>query len=336
MKKLTIVLVAFISLFAIFMTGCARDKNTIRLSEVTHSLFYAPLYVAINNGYFKDEGLKIQLTNAGGSDVVITSVISNNADIGLLGPEGVVYTRNGGLKNAPKIFAQLTNCDGSFLMGRSPITGEFDWTSLRGSHVIAGRPGGMPAMTLQYILESYGLKLGPALNANVDTIFDLSISFNMTAVAFIESVGDYATMFEPTASSAVANNQAYILASLGEEVPNVPYTVFTASGKYLQNNEEQVKKFMTALQKGHTYLMDATDAQIISGLKKSFSTTDDSLIISAVRNYMGINAYAEDFVLSETSWNKLLEIMDNAGKLEAHVAWSDAVDNTYASELLSA
>ncbi len=335
MKKISIFLVMIISCIAFMVTGCkSTDKNTIRVSEVTHSLFYAPFYVAINEGYFEDEGLTIKLTNAGGSDAVMTALTSKSADIGLMGPEAVVYTRNQGMTNAPKIFAQLTNCDGSFLMGRNPIPeGEtFDWTSLRGKYIIAGRPGGMPAMTLQYILEKYGLKLGDELGANVDTIFDLGVSFNMTAATFLASQGDYVTMFEPLASECDTAGTAYIVASLGEEEPNVPYTVFTATTKYMNNNSEQIEKFVRALKKGYDYLMaiDRTDVEIVNALKPSFSTTSDALIVSAVKNYMRIGAYSSDFALSETSWNKLIEIIENAGVITDNIAtYADSVNNEY-------
>ena len=154
MKKIAIFLVLFICAFSCLTIGCGKkEDNTLRISEVTHSLFYAPLYVAMNNGYFEDEGLEIELTNAGGSDTVMSSLISNSADIGLMGPESCVYVRNNGMQNAPVIFAQLTACDGSFLVGRENTAETFDWEDLKGTHIIAGRKGGMPAMTLQYILE---------------------------------------------------------------------------------------------------------------------------------------------------------------------------------------
>lgn len=334
MKKFTWILVLVLAVFSFCAFGCSKkNDNVVRVSEVTHSLFYAPFYVAINNGYFEDEGIEIELTNAMGSDTVMTSLTSNSADVGLLGPEAVVYVRNQGMTNAPIIFAQLTNCDGSFLMGRTELDDEeeFDWTSLRGKHVIAGRRGGMPAMTLQYILERYGLKLGDELGADVDTIFDLSVSFSMTAVTFLASQGDYVTMFEPTASECNTAGTAFIQASLGEEEPNVPYTVFTATSSFLQKNPQKVQKFVNALENAYNYLMDEdrTDQEIITCLKPSFNTTSDALILSAVKNYMRIGAYASNFALSEASWNKLLDIIDNAGLLTNNIAHTTAVNNTF-------
>ena len=321
MKKLSILLVIFVSVFSVLLMGCKKkDDNKIRISEVTHSLFYAPLYVAQNNGYFSEEGLEIELTNAGGSDTVMSSLISNSADIGLMGPESCVYVRNNGMQNAPIIFAQLTACDGSFLVGRNATT-DFDWKSLEGKHIIAGRKGGMPAMTLQYILEQIH-----GVSANVDT----TIAFNLTTSSFVAGTGDYCTMFDPTASQCELDGTGHIVAALGDEVKDVPYTCFVATNNYLNKNGEKLNKFMRALKKGYNYLMTATDTQIVNSLKPSFSTTSDELIIASVRNYIRIGAYASSFELKESSWNNMLNIIDNAGELKSRVAWNDAVNNSFA------
>ena len=336
MKKLTILLIVVMSLFSISLTACGKkkDDNVIRVSEVTHSLFYAPMYIAINNGYFEDEGLEIELTNAGGSDAVTTALTSKSADIGLLGPESMIYVRNQGMKNAPVIFAQLTACDGSFLVGRpDENTGEFSYNDLIGKHIIAGRKGGMPAMTLQYILEElYGLTTGSELGNGVDVVLDTTIAYNLNVPSFVAGTGDYCTMFEPTASQCEIDGTGVIVSALGEEISDIPYTVFTSTSNFLNKHPEKIEKFMRALQKGYDFLMIATDSQLISSLKPSFNTTSDELIISAVRNYIRIGAYAEDFVLSQTSWNKLQEIMAHAGELNGSVAYQDAVNTTFASQ----
>lgn len=336
MKKFLSLFLVFVCIFSVGVcfAGCKKkDDNTIRLSEVTHSIFYAPLYVAINNGYFKDEGLKIELTNAGGSDTVMSSLISGSADIGLMGPESVVYVRNNGMKNAPIIFAQLTACDGSFLVGRTDESETFDWESLRGKHIIAGRKGGMPAMTLQYILESHGLKPGAELGENVDTIMDTSIAFNLTTSSFIGGTGDYCTMFDPVASQCEVDGTGYIAAALGDEVSDIPYTTFVATAGYLNSHGDKLNKFMSALKKGYNYIISANDEQIISSLKPSFSTTADNLIIASVKNYINIGAYASDFLLKESSWNRMLDIIDNAGELTNRVAYTDAVNTSFATNI---
>ena len=336
MKKISILLVLFISVFScIGLVGCGKkDKNTIRISEVTHSLFYAPLYVAMNNGYFEEEGLKIELTNAGGSDTVMSALISKSADVGLMGPESCVYVRNNGMQNAPKIFAQLTACDGSFLVGRNTINGEFDWNSLAGSHVIAGRKGGMPAMTLQYILEEiHGLTTGAELDQGVDVKLDTTIAFNLTTSSFVAGTGDYCTMFNPTATQCEFDGTGYVVAALGDEVKDVPYTCFVATDAYLKDNGGKIDKFMRALKKGYNFLINATDTQILSSLKPSFNTTSDALILASVKNYIRIGAYATSFELKESSWNNMLDIIDNAGELTNRVSWNDAVNNTFAKKV---
>ena len=336
MKKISILLVMFFAIFSsLTFVGCGKkDNNTVRISEVTHSLFYAPLYVAMNNGYFKDEGLKIELTNAGGSDTVMSALISKSADVGLMGPESCVYVRNNGMKNAPKIFAQLTACDGSFLVGRSEYDGEFDWNSLIGSHIIAGRKGGMPAMTLQYILEViHGLTTGAELSDGVDVKLDTTIAFNLTTSSFVAGTGDYCTMFDPTATQCEFDETGYIVAALGDEVKDVPYTCFVATDSYLKNNGSKINKFMKALKKGYDYLVDATDEEILTALKPSFNTTSDELIVASVRNYLRIGAYASSFELKESSWNNMLDIIDNAGELSSRVAWNDAVNNSFAKKV---
>lgn len=336
MKKFSILLVAFVCAFACMLTGCKDKKDVVRISEVTHSIFYAPLYVAINQGYFAEEGIEIELTNAGGSNTVMTSIISNSADIGLMGPESVAYVRNNGMTNAPIIFAQLTACDGSFLVGRNANeVNNFSWENLAGSHIIAGRKGGMPAMTLQYILEDHNI----VCYKNPDEVqpdgvyFDTSIEFSLTSSSFVAGTGDYCTMFDPTASQCVENGTGYIVSALGDEVSDVPYTCFVASQNYLNKNEKKLNGFMRALKKGYNYLMNATDEQIINSLKPSFSTTSDSLILASVKNYKRIGAYASSFVLKESSWNFMLDIIDNAGELTSRVAWNDAVNTTFANNV---
>ena len=234
MKKISILLAILVCSCSVLFIGCGKkDNNTIRVSEVTHSVFYAPLYVAMNNGYFEDEGLKIELTNAGGSDTVMSSLISKSADIGLMGPESVVYVRNNGMQNAPMIFAQLTACDGSFMVGRNDEAGTFTWESLVGKHIIAGRKGGMPAMTLQYILNQKGITTGSEFGNNVDTVLDTSIAFNLTASSFVAGTGDYCTMFEPTASQCEIDGTGYIVSALGDQVSDIPYTCFTATSNII-------------------------------------------------------------------------------------------------------
>ena len=189
-------------------------------------------------------------------------------------------------------------------------------------------------MTLQYILEElYGLTTGSELVNGVDVVLDTSIAYNLNVPSFVAGTGDYCTMFEPTASQCELDGTGKIVSALGEEIGDIPYTVFTSTSNFLKKNPEKIEKFMRALQKGYDYLMIATDAQLVSALKPSFTTTSDELIVSAVRNYIRIGAYADDFVLSQNSWNMLQTIMQHAGELEGTVAYTDAVNTEFAENV---
>ena len=209
------------------MAGCSQPQETtaVRLSEVTHSVFYAPQYVAISQGFFADEGLTVELSNGGGADKVMTAVVSGQADIGLAGPEASIYVAQQGKEDPPVIFAQLTRRDGSFLVGRSD--GPFRWEDLRGSTIIGGRAGGVPEMTLEYVLRQHGLTPGE------DVTVDTSVQFNMMAGAFTGGGGDYVTLFEPTATEVEQAGKGYILCSIGQESGEIPYTAYFASARLL-------------------------------------------------------------------------------------------------------
>ena len=210
MKKICIVLCLCLAALLV-LPGCAGEKQLtrVRLSEVTHSVFYAPQYVAMSQGFFRQEGLEVELTNGGGADKVMTAVVSGQADMGLAGPEAAIYVMNQGKEDHPVIFAQLTKRDGSFLVGREP--GPFSWEDVRGRTIIGGRAGGVPEMTLEYVLRQRGIE--PQRDAVVDT----SVQFNMMAGAFTGGNGDYVTLFEPTATEVEQAGKGYILCSIGQQ-----------------------------------------------------------------------------------------------------------------------
>ena len=187
-KFLSIMLATFVAIISISLVACSEKKGVVKVNEVTHSIFYAPFYVAIEKGYFKEEGIEIDLTNGGGSDASMTALLSNSADIALLGPETGIYTLSGGAKDYPIIFAQLTKRDGSFLVSRKSEP-NFKWSDLIGKEIIAGRRGGSPAMSLEYALNKNGLFNGENVTLNFD------IQFNLTTAAFESGTGDYVTMF---------------------------------------------------------------------------------------------------------------------------------------------
>ena len=331
MKKFAIFLALIIGMVSITFAGCGGN-NKLRVNEVTHSIFYAPFYAAINLGYFEEEGIEIDLVNGGGSDQSMTALISNSADVALLGPETAVYVVSEGASNTPVIFGQLTKRDGSLLVGRNPEP-NFEWSNLIGKEIIGGRRGGSPAMALQYAIERVNnLPVGTGPN---EVNINLDVAFNLVVGAFEAGTGDYCTMFEPTASEYVAAGKGYIVASVGEECGEVPFTCFMAMQSYIDKNEGQIEGFLRAVMKGYNYLMTATDDQIYEALAPSFSTSTRSSIVSSVKTYIAIDAWMSTPVMEESAYNRLLAIMTNAGELDEPVAFGDVVDNSYAQKVVN-
>ncbi len=333
MKKLTTIILALILTFFSFgIVGCKKDDNVIRLNETTHSIFYAPLYVAINLGYFEQEGLKIKLTNGGGSNNSMTALLSGEADVALLGPETAVYVANGETLNQPKIFGQLTKRDGSFLVCKTD-TNNFQWTDLIGKTVIGGRRGGVPAMTLQYVIEQIaGLQIGTGADqVNLRT----DVEFNLTASVYDSTEAQYCTLFEPTASDLVAQGKGHIVASVGQESGEIPYTCFMANQKYLQKNPAKIKSFLKAVIRGYRFLTTATVDQIADALEPSFTASSRSSIVTSIKSYIAVDAWNTTPVMKESALDYLQTVMMNAGELKNRVKFEDIVDNSFAEEVIA-
>ena len=331
MKKIitAVLIISLLTLSIIAFTACAKtDDDVIRLNEVTHSVFYAPLYVALNKGYFEEYGIKIELTNGGGTDKSMTAVISGQADVGLMGPEAAVYVKTGGSNNYPVVFGQLTKCDGAFLIGRKAEP-DFKWSDLKGKEIIGGRKGGMPAMSLEHALNKNNLVVGTDLTLNYDVQFDL-----ITA-AFEGGTGDYCTMFEPNASQYEALGKGYIVASVGKEAGDIPYTCFMATKEYIAANPEKITGFMKAVIKGIDFVINGNPDEIAEALKPSFPTTDDALLKKSVESYKAINAYMTDPVMTEESFEHMLDILEESGSITQRIAFSDIIDNSIAEKILA-
>jgi len=328
MKKISFFLLIMFISFSCMLTGCGKNENLICLNEVTHSVFYAPLYIAINNGYFAEEGLEIELTNGGGSDASMTALLTNAADMALLGPETAVYVASQGREDLPVIFGQLTKRDGGFLIGRTPEP-DFEWSDLAGKYIIGGRRGGSPAMSLQYALEQNGLIIGETVT------LDLTVAFNLTVGAFEGGLGDYVTMFEPSASDFVAAGKGHYIASVGEESGEVPFTAFMATRSYLDKYPEQAQKFLNAVVRGYNYLMAQPVEDVAASLMPSFTGSNVASITNAITSYKSIDAWCNTPIMSEDAFDRLLDIMTNAGELTTTVAFESIVDNSIAEQVLA-
>lgn len=326
MKRLISLLTAVILLIIPF-SGCKDEKNTkIQLNEVTHSVFYAPLYVAIENGYFEEEGLEIVLTNGGGADNSMTAVLSGTADIGLMGPETVIYVYNQNKADMPKVFGQLTQKDGSFLVSRIEEP-NFTMENLRGKEILAGRRGGVPAMTFEYVLNQAGM------TNNVDFTLNFNVQFNLMTSAFIAGTADYCTVFEPTASEYETQGKWHIVASVGELSGEIPYTSFIALDSYIKENPETIKAFLRGLKKAHDFMSSHTDLEIAESIVKQFPQTTIKSIETSIINYKKIDAWKTDLQATETSFDRLQSVMQNAGELENKVEFNNLVDNSLAKEV---
>ncbi len=331
MKKITLILliVALVGASCFMFAACTdADDNVIRLNEVTHSVFYAPLYVALNEGYFAEYGLEVELTNGGGADKSMTAVISDQADIGLMGPEAAVYVNLQGSKNYPVVFGQLTRCDGAFLVGRTPEP-DFEWTDVAGKEIIGGRKGGMPAMSLEHALRANDLTIG------TDVILNYDVQFDLITAAFEGGTGDYCTMFEPNASQYEEAGKGYIVASVGAEAGYIPYTCFMATKEYIEANPDKVADFMRAIIKAIDFVTTADVEAVADALRESFPTTSKELLVKSVQNYKAIDAYMSNPVMTEESYSHMLDILYECGTITSRPAYSEIIDNSIVEKILA-
>lgn len=325
MKRICLA-VAVLLWVAVAISACGTDqpKTKVILSEVTHSVFYAPQYVAMEKGFFKEEGLLVELQNGQGADKVMTSVLSGQCHIGLAGPEASIYVYNEGKEDFSVVFAQLTKRDGSFLVGRKPEA-DFRWSSLKGKSIIGGRKGGVPEMTVEYVLNKNGLV--PGRDVEVDT----SIQFALMAGAFTGGKGDYVTLFEPTASLLEKEGKGHILASVGLESGEIPYTAYFAKKSYIEKNKDIIKRFTKAIYKGQQWVDTHSPKEIAEAIKASFPDTDTQILATVAQRYKSIDAWSKDPVMKEASFQLLQTVMDKAGQLKQKAPYSKVVDNTYAA-----
>ena len=334
MKKRIILLVVILVIVAI-VAGIVVSTNqnkenkqmkTVRVNEVTRSVFYAPQYVAINNGYFEEKGIDIELSTGQGADAVMTSVLSNQCEIGFAGPEASIYVYNEGKEDYCQVFAQMTKKDGSFLIARND-TDNFSWQDLKGKTVIPGRKGGVPYMTLEYVLRKNGI------DPQKDLTLDDSIKFDLMAGAFASGDADYVTLFEPTASLTQKQNKGYIVASVGEAAGEIPYTAYFAKKSYIEDNEDIIRDFTKAIYKGEQWVKEHSSSEIAEVITDFFPDTDTELLATVIQNYKDIDAWNDTPVLKQESFERLEEVMMMAGELEEKVSYNEIVNNKYALEV---
>ena len=313
-------------------TNLQETKEEVKLTkvnvnEVTRSVFYAPQYVAIAKGFMKEEGIEVELTTGQGADKVMTAVLAGQSDIGFAGPEAAIYVYNEGKEDYAQVFAQVTKKDGAFLVSREK-TDKFDWQQLKGKTIIPGRKGGVPYMTFEYVLKQNGLTPG------VDVILDDSIKFDLMAGAFTGGTADYVTLFEPTATMTEEAGKGYVVASVGENAGEIPYTAYFAKKSYIEKNESLIQKFTNAIYKGQKWVETHTMKEVAEVIKDFFPDTDVELLAKVLQSYKDIDAWKTEPSMKEESYNLLQTVMETAGELSNKAPFNKVINNTYAEKAM--
>lgn len=326
MKNKIILLILFVIilviLFVLFPSNKDNNNNKIKVAEVTHSIFYAPQYVSISEGFFEEEGIDIELMLISGADKVTAAVLSGDVDIGFCGPEATIYVYQSGEKDYLKTFAQLTKKDGSFLVSREKID-NFTLEDLKEKNIIGGRKGGMPEMTFEWGLRQNGID--PKKDVNIDT----SIAFAAMQGAFIGGTGDFVTLFEPNASQVVKQGYGYIVASVGILGGEAPFTAYNARKSFIENNPKIIEGFVNAINKGLEFVRNNDSETIAKSIYDFFPDMSLNDLMTSIENYKSQDTWNQTTFLSEDSFNHLQEIMIAAGELEDKAPYYDLVDNTY-------
>lgn len=333
-KYISIALIFIIAACLLPLSACSRKEHSdnamakVTLCEVTHSIFYAPQYVAIEEGYFTDEGIDLTVTNGFGADKVMTALISGDADIGFMGSESSIYVYAEGADDYAVNFAGLTQRAGNFLVSRN-ADDSFDWQSLKGKTVIGGRAGGMPQMLFEYILKKN----------NIDPANDLEIlqnvDFGSTSAAFTSGIGDFTVEFEPSATLLEQQDAGYVVASLGVESGYVPYTAYCAKKSFIEKNPELIQKFTNATQKGLDYVNTHSSEEIAAIIAPQFKETDIATITAIVDRYKSQDTWKSSTVFTEDSFNLLQNILIEAGELDSAVPYNDLVITDFSKKAIS-
>ncbi len=330
MKRI-IILILVLVILALGLIGLLNKEKdnekltNVKVAEVTHSIFYSPWYVALEKGYFEDEGLNVEVVVTPGADKTAAAVLSNDVEIGFSGPEATIYVYNNGEKDYLKTFAGLTKRDGQFLIGDCSLKENFNIQSLKGKTILAGRAGGMPLMVFTYALK----------NANItmdEVTIDRSVEFAALSGAYISGKGDFVNLFEPTALNIEKNNYGCVLASLGKLAGEVPYTAYYARKSYIKNNPEVIESFVKAINKGLEFVSKNDSSTIAKAIIEQFPTVTLEDLTKIVDRYKNADSWWKNTYINQDAFNRLLEIMIYNKTLEKELDFKIIIDNTYNEE----
>ena len=337
LKWIALAAAVMMTITALPVTALAKKKDStedktlskVTLNEVAHSIFYAPQYVAIEEGYFKEEGLDLTLVTGFGADKTMTAVISGEADIGFMGAEASIYAYQEGATDPVMNFAQLTQRAGNFLVAREEMP-DFTWDDLKGKKVLGGRKGGMPEMVFEYILKNNGL------DPETDLTIDQSIDFGSTAAAFTgDTSADFTVEFEPSATLLEQEGTGYVVASLGTDSGYVPYTSYSAKASFLEDHPKTIQKFTNALQKGMDYVSTHSPKEIATVIAPQFPETDLATVTAIVTRYYQQDTWKNNLIFNEESFQLLQDILQDAGELSRRTEYTDLVTTSFAQKAAS-
>jgi NitT/TauT family transport system substrate-binding protein len=326
-NKINLLLIAAL-LLSMLLPACGNkstESSKVRIGEVTRSIFYAPQYVALTQGFFKEEGLEVELTTTAGGDKTMATLLSGGIDVALVGSETSIYVSQQGSDDPVMNFAQLTQTDGTFLVSRKPVA-NFDWNMLKGSTFLGQRKGGMPQMAGEFTLKKHGI------NPQKDLNLIQNIEFANIASAFASGTGEYVQLFEPQASVFEKEGKGSVIASFGIESGHLPYTVFMAKKSYMGKNSSTIQKFTNAVQKAQNWVQAKSVNEIADAVLPYFPDTDIAIVRNVVKRYKDQGSYATNPIIDEQEWQNLQEVMSSAGELKQKVDWKKLVDNSYAEK----
>lgn len=313
--------------FGLILGACNKGElKEVSIGEVTRSIFYAPQYVAIEKGFFEEEGLKVDLKTIAGGDKTMTALLSGGIDIALVGSETSIYVTAQGANDPIKNFAQLTQTDGTFLVAREKID-NFSWDMLKGSTFLGQRKGGMPQMAGEFVLKKHGI------DPHADLELIQNIDFANISTAFASGTGDFVQLFEPTASVFEKEGIGHIVASFGTESGHLPYTTFMTKASFIEQDPETVEKFTRAIKKAQDWVYANSAEDVAKAISPYFENTDVQLIATVVERYRAQESYAKDPILDEEEWNNLQNIMEEAGELPKRMNHKELVDTSFAEKV---
>ncbi|GIP37346.1 ABC transporter substrate-binding protein [Paenibacillus sp. J31TS4] len=329
MKRKLAAVLAVLLLAGVLLAACGKGGTVtkVRIGEVTRSIFYAPQYVAITQGFFKEEGLDVELTTIPGGDKTMATLLSGGIEVALVGSETSIYLQQQGTEDPAINFAQMTQTDGTFLVARKPMPG-FDWNQLKGSTFLGQRKGGMPQMAGEFTLKKHNI------NPQKDLNLIQNIDFANIASAFASGTGEYVQLFEPQASVFEKEGKGYVIASFGVESGQLPYTVFMAKKSFIGKNEAVIQKFTNAVYKAQQWVKAKSVEEIADAVLPYFPDTDKEIVKAVVKRYKDQGSFATDPIVDEKEWNNLLDVMQAAGELKSRVEHKALVDNRFANKAI--